>query len=108
MSNNSRVSNSMGNWVSNNSRVSNSMGNWVSNNSSLDNSWSILRNSLISDILNNSISVVSIVESGLFHQEEQQCSCQRLRIHLWTQSAGRVQTVNYADNGDGIVQDVTY
>merc|ERR550517_2423440 len=39
------------------------MGNWVSNNSSLDNSWSILRNSLISHILNNSISVVSIVDS---------------------------------------------
>merc|ERR1719233_1116172 len=43
--------------------VSNSMGNWVSNNSSLDNSWSILRNSLIGHILNNSISVVSIVDS---------------------------------------------
>merc|ERR1719233_1969826 len=39
------------------------MGNWVSNNSSLDNSWSILRNSLIGHILNNSISVVSIVDS---------------------------------------------
>merc|ERR1719312_1249590 len=69
VSNGNRVSNSMGNWVSNsnwmsnNSRVSYSMGNWVSNNSSLDNSWPILRNSLISDILNNSISVVSIVDS---------------------------------------------
>merc|ERR1712083_1076646 len=39
------------------------MGNWMSNNSSLDNSWSILRNSLIGHILNNSISVVSIVDS---------------------------------------------
>merc|ERR1719312_772499 len=63
VSNSNWVSNSMGNWMSNNSGVSNSMGNWVGNNSSLDNSWSILRNSLISDILNNSISVVSIVDS---------------------------------------------
>merc|ERR1719233_326847 len=39
------------------------MGNWVSNNSSLDNSWSILRNSLIGHLLDNSISVVSIVDS---------------------------------------------
>merc|ERR550517_1572600 len=39
------------------------MGNWVSNNSSLDNSWSILRNSLIGHILNNSISVVSVLDS---------------------------------------------
>merc|ERR1719233_908582 len=39
------------------------MGNWVSNNSSLDNSWSILRNSLIGNILDDSISVVSIVDS---------------------------------------------
>ena len=57
------VSNSMGNRMSNNSRVSNSMGNWVSNNSSLDYSRSILRNSLIGDILNNSISIVSIGDS---------------------------------------------
>merc|ERR1719312_1762435 len=63
VSNGNRVSNSMGHRVSNGNRVSNSMGNWVSNNSSLDNSWPILRNSLISDILNNSISVVSIVDS---------------------------------------------
>merc|ERR1712117_28925 len=49
--------------MSNNSWVSNSMSNWVSNNSSLNNSWSILRNSLISNILNNSISVVSIFYS---------------------------------------------
>merc|ERR1712119_79116 len=62
-SNSNRMSNSMGNWVSNNSGVSNSMGNWVSNNSSLNNSWSILRNSLIGHILNNSISVVSILDS---------------------------------------------
>merc|ERR1719347_626077 len=39
------------------------MSNWVSNNSSLNNSWSILRNSLISNILNDSISVVSVVHS---------------------------------------------
>merc|ERR1719435_139262 len=51
----------MGNWVSKN-WVSNSMGNRVSNNS-LNNSWSILRNSFIGHILNNSISVVSIVDS---------------------------------------------
>ena len=63
MSNNSWVSNSMGNRVGNNSGVSNSMGNWVSNNSSLDYSRSILRNSLIGDILNDSISVVSIGDS---------------------------------------------
>merc|ERR1712066_979531 len=75
MNNSNWVSNSMGNWVSNNSWVSNSnwvsnsMGNWMSNNSwvsnssSLNNSWSILRNSLISNILNDSISVVSVVHS---------------------------------------------
>merc|ERR1719413_216527 len=63
------VGNSMGNWVShsnwvsNDSGVSNSMCNWVSNNSSLDYSRSILRNSLIGYILNNSISVVSIGDS---------------------------------------------
>merc|ERR1712168_618704 len=39
------------------------MGDWMSNNSCLDNSWSILRNSLIGHILNNSISVVSILDS---------------------------------------------
>merc|ERR1712046_527474 len=39
------------------------MGNWVSNNCSLYNSWSILRNSVISDILDDSISVVSIGDS---------------------------------------------
>merc|ERR1719347_998326 len=63
VSNSNWVSNSMGNWMSNNSWVSNSMSNWVRNNSSLNNSWSILRNSLISNILNDSISVVSIVHS---------------------------------------------
>merc|ERR1719419_591484 len=57
------VCNSMGDRVGNNSGASNSMGNWVSNNSSLDYSRSILRNSLISDILNNSISVVSVSDS---------------------------------------------
>merc|ERR1719292_133931 len=56
-------SNSMNNWESNSNGVSNSMGYWVSNNSCLDNSWSILRNSLIGHILNNSISVVSILDS---------------------------------------------
>merc|ERR1719342_1331338 len=53
----------MSNWVSNSNWMGNSMGNWVSNNSSLDNSRTILRNSLIGDILNNSISVVSIGDS---------------------------------------------
>merc|ERR1719317_1347950 len=63
VSNGKWVSNGMGNWVSNGKWVSNSMGNWVSNNSSLDNSWSILGNSLIGDILNNSVSVINIVDS---------------------------------------------
>merc|ERR1719309_1456774 len=63
MSHSNWVSNSMSNWMSNNSWVSNSMGNRVSNNSSLDYSRSILRNSLIGDILNDSISVVSIGDS---------------------------------------------
>merc|ERR1712156_558920 len=58
VSHSSWVSNSMGNRVGNNSGVGNSMGNWVSNNS-----WSILRNSVISDILDDSISVVSIGDS---------------------------------------------
>merc|ERR1719437_65167 len=57
------VGNSMSNRVSHSNWVSNSMGNWVSNNSSLDYSRSILRNSLIGDILNNSISIVSIGDS---------------------------------------------
>merc|ERR1719187_852083 len=63
VSNSNWVSNSMGNWMSKNSWVSNSMSNWVSNNSSLNNRWSILGNSLIGNILNDSISVVSIVHS---------------------------------------------
>merc|ERR1719420_542560 len=37
--------------------------NWVSNNSSLDNSWSILRNSLIGDILDDSITIVCVLDS---------------------------------------------
>merc|ERR1719308_754230 len=41
--------------------VSNSMSNWVSNNSCLDNSWSILRNSLIGDILDDSIRKIDSV-----------------------------------------------
>merc|ERR1719318_573193 len=53
----------MGSWMSKNSWVSNSMGNWVSNNSCLDNSRSILRNSLIGDILDDSISIVSVLDS---------------------------------------------
>merc|ERR1740128_1005831 len=68
------VGNSVGNWVSNESRVGNSMmGNWVSNKSGVGNSmmgnWvssndsrSILRDSLIGDILDNSISVVSVLD----------------------------------------------
>merc|ERR1719431_1460036 len=59
------VSNSMDNWVSNSmdNWVSNSMDNWVSNNSCLDNSRSILRNSLIGDILDDSITIVSVLDS---------------------------------------------
>merc|ERR1719154_175055 len=57
------TSNSMNNWASNKSRVSNSMSHWVSNNSSLDHSRSILRNSLIGHILDDSISVVSVLDS---------------------------------------------
>merc|ERR1719308_172046 len=81
VSNSNRVSNSMSNWMSNsmyywvsnsmsnrvsNSMyywVSNSMSNWVSNNSGLDNSWSILRNSLIGDILDDSITIVCVLDS---------------------------------------------
>merc|ERR1712128_26911 len=47
----------MDNWVSN------SMSNWVSNNSCLDNSRSILRNSLIGHILDDSVSIVSVLVS---------------------------------------------
>merc|ERR1740137_25206 len=59
----SRVSN--GNWMSNSmdNWVSNSMSNWVSNNSCLDNSRSILRNSLIGHILDDSVSIVSVLDS---------------------------------------------
>merc|ERR1719437_213781 len=57
------VGNSMSNRVSHSNWVSNSMGNRVSNNGSLDYSRPILRNSLIGDILNNSISVVRIGDS---------------------------------------------
>ena len=73
--NSNRVSKSMvgnrvsdGNWVSN-GMVGNRMSNqsWVSNGMSnrvcCNNSWSILRNSTIGDILNNSISIVDIVDS---------------------------------------------
>merc|ERR1711887_175465 len=52
---NSRVSNSMSNWVSNNSRVSNSMGNWVSN------SISICSNTIISDISNITIIIIGMI-----------------------------------------------
>merc|ERR1719489_61679 len=38
------------------------MGNWVSNNSSLDNSWSILRNSFIGHILDDSITIVCVLD----------------------------------------------
>merc|ERR1719317_958437 len=61
------VGNSVSNWVSNSKRVSNSMSNWVSNwvsnNRCLDNSWSILRNSLICDILDDSITIVCVLDS---------------------------------------------
>merc|ERR550519_1236770 len=39
------------------------MSNRVSNNSSLDNSWSILRNSLIGNILDDSITIVCVLDS---------------------------------------------
>merc|ERR550519_1158227 len=39
------------------------MGNWVGNNSSLDNSWSILRNSLIGHIPDDSITIVCVLDS---------------------------------------------
>merc|ERR1712119_34096 len=38
------------------------MSNWVSNNSSLDNSWSILRNSFIGHILDDSITIVCVLD----------------------------------------------
>ena len=72
MSNSNWVGNSMSNWVGNGNWVSNSMDNWVSksmmgnrvsNNSCLDNSRSILRNSLIGHILDDSISIVSVLDS---------------------------------------------
>ena len=52
------VSNSMDNWVSNSM-----MGNRVSNDSCLDNSRSILRNSLIGHILDDSVTIVSVLDS---------------------------------------------
>merc|ERR1719278_132815 len=39
------------------------MSNRVSNNSSLDNSWSVLRNSLIGHILDDSITIVCVLDS---------------------------------------------
>merc|ERR1719228_2830432 len=56
-------SHSMSNWMSKNSWMSNSMSNWMSYNSSLNYSRSILRNSFIGYILNNSVSIVSILDS---------------------------------------------
>ena len=55
------VSNSMSKWMSNKSRVGNNsmVGNWAMGN----NSRSILRNSLIGDILDDSISIVSVLDS---------------------------------------------
>eukprot|EP00091_Calanus_sinicus_P007618 TRINITY_DN18756_c0_g1_i1.p1 TRINITY_DN18756_c0_g1~~TRINITY_DN18756_c0_g1_i1.p1 ORF type:complete len:108 (+),score=29.72 TRINITY_DN18756_c0_g1_i1:59-382(+) len=68
VSNSNWVGNSMSNWVGNGNWVSNSMDNWadsmgnrVSNNSCLDDSRSILRNSLIGDILDDSVSIVSVL-----------------------------------------------
>ena len=65
------VSNRVSNWVSNESMVAeNSMvSNWVSNNSMVgnwgmsNNSRSILRDSFIGDILDDSISIVSVLDS---------------------------------------------
>merc|ERR1719153_1657623 len=60
-----RMSNCMGNRMCNKSWVSNShwMSNRVGDNRCLDHSRSILRNSLIGYILNNTISIVSILDS---------------------------------------------
>merc|ERR1719481_564077 len=55
MTNNSRVSNSMGNRVGNNSWMCNSMGNWVSN------SVGISSGSFISDISNISIIIIGMI-----------------------------------------------
>ena len=67
MSNSNWVGNSMSNWVGNGNWVSNSMDNWVSNsmmgNRVSNNSWSILRNSLIGHILDDSVSIVSVLDS---------------------------------------------
>ena len=65
------VSNSMSNWVSHKSMVAKNsvVGNWVSNNSMVgnwgmsNNSRSILRDSFIGDILDDSISIVSVLDS---------------------------------------------
>merc|ERR1711887_16163 len=57
MGNCHRMSNSMNNWMSN------GMSNRMSNNSSLNYSRSILRNAFVGYILNNSISIVSILDS---------------------------------------------
>merc|ERR1711982_34953 len=69
MTNNGRVSNSMGNWVGNDSRVGNSMSNWVSNNSRVSNSmgnWvsnsvGISSSSFISNIGNISIIIIGMI-----------------------------------------------
>merc|ERR1719209_389580 len=58
-----RMSNCMGNRMSYKSWMSNSMSNRMCDNSCLDHSWSILRNSLVGYILNNTISIVSILDS---------------------------------------------
>merc|ERR1719483_572498 len=57
-SNKSRVSNSMDKRAMNKSRVSYRVTHWVTNNRR-----SVLRNSFIGDILDNSISVVNILDS---------------------------------------------
>merc|ERR1719290_892890 len=67
MSKNSRVSNSMSNWVGNSmgNRVSNSMGNWVSNNSRVSNSMSnwvgIRSNTIISHISDITIIIIGMI-----------------------------------------------
>ena len=67
VSNSNWVGNSMGKWVGNGNWVSNSMDNWVSNsmmgNRVSNNSRSILRNSLIGHILDDSVSIVSVLDS---------------------------------------------
>merc|ERR1719308_400025 len=49
--------------MSNNSWMGNGMGNWVGNDGgSFDNSGSVLRNTLVGHVLNNSVSIVGVLD----------------------------------------------